>query len=77
MTQAKNIILATIAFMLMIMTACKNIAERPEFKPLMEVRAEYLRAGIDEMKNKYGSVEKYLTEILEVDIEEMQRLYLY
>lgn len=49
----------------------------PQMKALMGVNPEYLKAGIDEIKKQHGSVESYLTDVLNVDIEKMRGLYLY
>ncbi|MDU1904939.1 MAG: tyrosine-protein phosphatase [Dysgonomonas sp.] len=55
----------------------KYIAERPNLKPLFEVKVEFLKAGIDQIKNDHGSIENYLTNVLKVDIEKMKQIYLY
>ncbi len=49
----------------------------PMIEPLMTVKREFLQAGIDEIKTKYGSIENYLTEILKVDSDKMQKMFLY
>ena len=38
---------------------------------------EYLQAALNLIKQHYGSVEDYLKNILNVDIEKMKGLYLY
>ena len=48
----------------------------PQLKPLFEVRPQYLHAAFDRIKKDHGSVEKYLQNILDVDLELMKRLYL-
>lgn len=54
------------------------IVERyPQMAPLVTVKKEYLQAGIDKMKQDYGSVENYLVQVLGVDISKMRDLYLY
>lgn len=53
------------------------ITQYPHMKPLMEVRADYLEAGIDEIKKRYGSVDNYLVKTLGVDLDKMKELYLY
>lgn len=51
------------------------IAQKPELKPLMEVRKEYLQAGLNEIKKNHTSVENYLTNVLNVDLKRMKELY--
>lgn len=53
------------------------ITKYPHLKPLFEVQPEYLKSGIDQIKKDHGSVENYLTTILNVDIDKMKSLYLY
>ena len=54
----------------------KIIAVLPEVKELLEVDERYLKTGIDLIKKNYGTVEKYLVEVLHVDIEKLKKLYL-
>jgi len=49
----------------------------PDLKPLFEVRPEYLKTAIDQIRKEHGNVENYLTNVLNVDIEKMRELYLY
>lgn len=49
----------------------------PQFKSLMGVSPEYLKAGLDEIKTQYGSIDSYLTKTLNVDLNKMRELYLY
>lgn len=49
----------------------------PQMKPVMGVDPEYLKAGFDEIKTRYGSIESYLVNTLDVDIDKMKSLYLY
>lgn len=53
------------------------IAQNPNLKPLFEVKKEFLKAGIDEIKKEHGSVENYLVNILKVDIQKFREKYLY
>ncbi len=53
------------------------VAQYPQMKPLMGVSPEYLKSGLDEIKNKYGSIDSYLTKTLDVNLEKMKELYLY
>lgn len=53
------------------------IALYPQFKSLMGVSPEYLKAGLDEIENRYGSIDSYLTKTLNVDLNKMRQLYLY
>lgn len=50
---------------------------RPNFEPLFSVRSEYLQAGLDQIKKDHGSIENYLTKILNVDLQKMREMYLY
>lgn len=53
------------------------IAKYPNLKPLFEVQKNFLMAGIDRMKKDHGSVEKYLINVLGVDIQKFREMYLY
>jgi len=53
------------------------IEEYPNMQPLFEVKTEYLQAGIDQMEKDHGSVENYLTKVLNVDIQKFKEMYLY
>ena len=55
----------------------KYIADRPNLKPLFEVKVEFLKAGIDQIKKDHESIENYLTKVLKIDIEKMKQIYLY
>lgn len=49
----------------------------PNITPLLEVREQYLKAGLDKIKANYGSIDSFLTEVLGVDITLMKEKYLY
>lgn len=49
----------------------------PALKPLFEVNAEYIRSGIQWIRNEHGTVENYLTKELDVDIDKLKEMYLY
>ncbi len=51
------------------------IAEYPEIAPVLIVRREYIEAALDEIDRHYGGVERYLTDMLEVDLARMKALY--
>lgn len=53
------------------------ISKYPNLKPLFEVKTVFLKAGIDEIKKEHTTVENYLRNILNVDMEKMQEMYLY
>jgi len=53
------------------------IAKYPNLKPLFEVKPEFLKAGIDRIKKDHGSVENYLKDVLDVDVDKMKQIYLY
>lgn len=52
------------------------VEQYPRLKPMFEVRPEFLNAGIKYVKEKHGSVENYLVNVLEVDIEKFRTMYL-
>lgn len=52
-------------------------AENPALKSFFEVKPEFLQAGLDKIKKDHGSVENYLTNVLNVDIQKMREKYLY
>lgn len=52
------------------------IEKYPKIEPLFTVRPEYLRAGINQIKRDHGTIEAFLINVLNVDIEKMRRLYL-
>lgn len=49
----------------------------PHLEPLFTVKSEYMQASIDTMKEKYGSIDNYLTKILNVDLDKFKQMYLY
>ncbi|NDV78499.1 tyrosine-protein phosphatase [Dysgonomonas sp. 511] len=51
--------------------------EYPQLSALYEVKPQFLQAGIDRIKKDHGSIENYLTKVLNVDIQKMQQMYLY
>ena len=53
------------------------IAEHPEFKSMGQVKTEYMKIVFDRLKADHGSVESYLKNVLNVDIDKMKSLYLY
>lgn len=56
----------------------KDIIEKhPELKPMLIVEPQYIQASIDLMKEKYGSVDNYLTSVLGVDLIKFKQRYLY
>lgn len=55
----------------------KYTEEYPALRPLFTVDAAYLQAGLDRIKADHGSVEKYLRNVLGVDMALMKKLYLY
>ncbi len=44
------------------------------YKPLLDVRSEYLNAGYDEVTAKYGSFDRYLKDGLGIDARELKQL---
>lgn len=53
------------------------IEQNPRLKSMFTVKSEYLQAGIDQIKKDHGSVENFLVNILNVDINKMKEMYLY
>ena len=53
------------------------IKQNPNLKPLFEVKPEFLMTGIDKIKKDYGSIENYLKEVMNVDIDSFRSKYLY
>lgn len=53
------------------------IEQYPALEVLMTVKAEYLQAGIDQIKKDYGTVEIYLANVLSVNIQKMKDTFLY
>lgn len=51
--------------------------ENPALKSLFEVKPEFLKAGLDRVKEDHGSIENYLIKVLNVDIQKMRQKYLY
>lgn len=49
----------------------------PQIAPLVTVDEKYLNAAYDKIDEKYGSMTKFLTETLGVDLDKMKQLYLY
>lgn len=48
----------------------------PALKPLFEVEKEFLQAAKDRICEKYGSVDAFLTEVLQVDLEKLREMFL-
>ncbi|MCX4959962.1 MULTISPECIES: tyrosine-protein phosphatase [Streptomyces] len=44
------------------------------YKPLLDVRPEYLNAGYDEVQATYGSFDRYLKDGLGIDARELKEL---
>lgn len=51
--------------------------ENPAMESLFSVKPEFLKAGLAQIKKDYGSVDNFLTKVLNVDIDKMKELYLY
>lgn len=52
-------------------------AAYPALSSLFEVKPQFLQAGIDKIRKDHGSVDNYLTKVLNVDITKMRDKYLY
>ncbi|MDR1402767.1 MAG: tyrosine-protein phosphatase [Tannerellaceae bacterium] len=53
------------------------IEQFPSLKSLFSVKHEFLQAGIDRIKETYGSVDNYLQGTLGADIAKLREMYLY
>ncbi|MFI5545303.1 tyrosine-protein phosphatase [Streptomyces sp. NPDC051815] len=49
-------------------------AQAAVYKPLLDVRPEYLNAGYDEVRTAYGSFDRYLEDGLGIDSRELKQL---
>lgn len=49
----------------------------PQIAPLVTIREEYLEAAYEMIEQKHGNMNKFLTEVLDIDISKMKELYLY
>lgn len=54
----------------------KEIEKSPQTKDMVNVKSNYLEMSIKQIEQKYGTVEKYLTDVLKVDLNKMRDLYL-
>lgn len=52
-------------------------SEYPTLSALYEVKPQFLQAGLDRIKKDHGTIENYLTKVLNVDIQKMRDKYLY
>jgi protein-tyrosine phosphatase len=48
----------------------------PSMKALLEVRPQYLQTGLEQIQKDHGSIENYLRDVLQVDLDYMRKLYL-
>lgn len=55
----------------------ESIAQHPNLKALFMVKPEFLEAAFNGIKQNYGSVNNFLTDVLNVDIPKFKELYLY
>ncbi|MCD7962148.1 MAG: tyrosine-protein phosphatase [Rikenellaceae bacterium] len=53
------------------------IEQFPVLKPVFEVRGPYLDAAFDKIEQEYGSLNYFITDILDTDIERLREIYLY
>ncbi|MFB6809125.1 tyrosine-protein phosphatase [Streptomyces sp. NPDC056387] len=49
-------------------------AQAAVYKPMLDVRPEYLNSGYDEVKAKYGTFDRYLKDGLGIDARELKQL---
>lgn len=53
------------------------VAKYPRAKNLFTVKPSYLKAGLEQIKEEYGSIESFLTDVLCVNIDKLKQMYLY
>lgn len=53
------------------------ITKYPRAESIFTVKRPFLQSGINQIKRDHGSVEAFLVNILNVDIEKMRNMYLY
>ncbi|MCD8264868.1 MAG: tyrosine-protein phosphatase [Tannerellaceae bacterium] len=53
------------------------IKQYPALAPLLEVKPEYLKAGIEAIRQNYGTTSHFLENYLMVDLKKMRDIYLY
>lgn len=49
----------------------------PNMAALFEVRPNYIKAGLEQIKKDHISIDNYLKNVLEVDVDKMKQMYLY
>ncbi|NDV64098.1 tyrosine-protein phosphatase [Bacteroides sp. 224] len=54
----------------------EDIRKNPQMEAVLTVKKEFLEAGINKIKELYGTPENYLTQKLGVDIERFREMYL-
>jgi protein-tyrosine phosphatase len=52
------------------------LEKKPQLAPLFSVREDYLGSALEAMRERSGSVEAYLTDVLHVNLAEMRELFL-
>lgn len=52
------------------------LKQKPEYAPLLTVKPAYLQAAINMIRNRYGSIENFLENVLQVNISRMREKYL-
>lgn len=55
----------------------KQVEAYPQLEAMFIVKEEYIDIAISEIIRKYESIDKYLTDILEIDIDRFRNKYLY
>jgi len=55
----------------------KYIDQNPALESLFKVKKEFLQAGIEQIKKDHGTVENYLTKVLNIDLDKFKKMYLY
>lgn len=54
----------------------RELQGNPALEPLFQTKSEYLMAAFDTIDHDFGGINKYLTDILQVDLSKMRYLYL-
>lgn len=52
------------------------LADYPTLEGLFVVRPEFIQAGLNRIKADHGSIDHYLTQVLNVDLKKIQAIYL-
>lgn len=54
----------------------KEIEKNPNLQNILQSNSAFLNTGIKLIQEKYGSIDKYLTDVLKVDVNKLRNMYL-